>query len=47
MSNFAEKVKGWYEAGIWTLEMVRNAVRKGRITRTEYYLITGEDFATT
>lgn len=36
MSNFAKKVKVWYEAGVWTLEMVHNALEKKRITADEF-----------
>ena len=42
MTKFAEKVKAWYEAGVWTLDMVRNAVEKGRISAEEFAEITGE-----
>ena len=42
MSKFAEKVRQWYHAGIWTLEMVRNAVIKGKITEDEYHEIVGD-----
>ena len=42
MSNYAEKVKAWYESGDWPLAWVRNAVRKGKITPAEYEAITGE-----
>ncbi len=44
MSSFAEKVRGWYGSGIWTLEMVRNAVVKGKITVHEYADITGAPY---
>lgn len=44
MSRFAEKVRAWYQAGIWTLEMVENAVRKGKLTEEEFKEITGHDF---
>lgn len=37
-----EKVKRYYDAGIWNLEMVRNAVTKGKISLEEYQLITGQ-----
>lgn len=36
MSSFAKKVKAWYEAGLWNLRMVQNALEKGRITQAEY-----------
>lgn len=44
MSRFAEKVKAWYDAGVWTLEMVRNAVVKNKITVQEFAEITGEPY---
>ncbi len=43
MSKFAQKVKKWYDAGIWTEQMVRNAYEKGRITTEELAVILGED----
>ena len=39
-----EKVKNYYDTGLWNKEMVRNAVVKGWITAEEYKVITGEDF---
>lgn len=39
-----EKVKSYYERGLWTVEMVRNAVVKSWITTAEYKLITGESY---
>lgn len=36
-----EKIKKWYPK-LWTLEMVKNAVKKGVITEEEYEEITGE-----
>lgn len=39
-----EKIKKWYESGMWTKKMVRNAVIKGKITEDEYTEITGESF---
>ena len=39
-----EKIKRWYEQGLWTAEMVRNAVVKGKITADEYAEITGEAY---
>ena len=40
--NF-EKVKKYYDSGMWTLAMVRNAVGKW-ITEEEFKEITGEDY---
>lgn len=37
-----EKIKKWYEQGLWTAEMVRNAVVKGKLTEKEYREIVGE-----
>ena len=37
-----EKIKKWYEQGLWTAEMVRNAVIKGKLTEDEYRDIVGE-----
>lgn len=37
-----EKVKYNYEAGLWSKQMVKMAVRKGVITKTQYEEITGE-----
>ena len=37
-----EKVKGYYDRGLWTKAMVRNAVVKGWITEEEYQEIVGE-----
>lgn len=39
-----KKIKRWYEEGIWTKAMVRNAVIKGKITAEQYEEITGEPF---
>lgn len=38
------KVKDYYDTGLWSLEMVRNAVLKGKITEAEFKEITGEDY---
>lgn len=37
-----EKIKRWYEQGLWTAEMVRNAVINGKLTEDEYREIVGE-----
>jgi uncharacterized XkdX family phage protein len=39
-----EKIKRWYEEGLWTKAMVRNAVRKGKITAEQYEQIVGEPY---
>lgn len=42
MSSKFEKVKGYFERGLWSIERVRNAVVKGWITAEEFFIITGE-----
>ena len=39
-----EKIKKYYQDGLWTKAMVRNAVIKGKITADEFYQITGEAY---
>ena len=39
-----EKIKKWYEEGLWTKAMVRNAVKKGKITDEQYEEIVGEPY---
>ena len=43
MSKF-NKVKNYFDRGLWSLAMVRNAVVKGWITAEEFKTITGEDY---
>ena len=42
MSKMYEKVKSYYDTGLWSEERVRNMVVKGVITEEEFYEITGE-----
>ena len=44
MSEFAEKVKRWYELGLWNEVRVKNAVKKGALTSEEFKAITGKDY---
>lgn len=44
MSPKFEKVKRYYDSGMWNKAMVRNAVAKGWITAEEYEMITGEEY---
>lgn len=39
------KVKNYYDRGLWTLGMVRNAVVKNWISAPEFEEITGEVYA--
>lgn len=40
-----EKIKKFYDLGLWTESMVRNAVVKGVITEEEYKEITGQEYS--
>lgn len=42
MSKMYEKIKEYYNTGLWSEERVRNMVIKGIITEEEFYEITGE-----
>ena len=42
MSKY-EKVKNYYNKGLWSIERVANAVIKGWITIDEFKEITGKD----
>ena len=44
MSNFARKVKKFYDDALWSKARVRDAVEKGRITEAEYEEIVGEPY---
>lgn len=39
-----QKIKDYYDKGLWNIEMVRNAVVKEKITAEEFKEITGEDY---
>lgn len=43
MSKF-EKVKNYYDNGLWSISRVHDAVVKGYITAEQYAGITGEEF---
>ena len=38
------KIEKWYKQGLWTADMVANAVRKGIITAGDYKEITGNTY---
>lgn len=44
MSKNYEKVKKYYEEGLWNKTQVKNAVIKDWITPEEYEIITGEKY---
>lgn len=39
-----ERIKFFYNAGLWTSAMVKAAVRKGVITKEQYVEITGAQY---
>ena len=39
-----ERIKYYFEAGLWSAPMVKNAVRKGIITKAQYTEITGKEY---
>lgn len=44
MSKMYDKIKDYYDRGLWSKIRVRNMVLKGVITNEEYQLIVGEPF---
>lgn len=36
-----EKIEKWYKQGLWTEEMLRNAVEKEKLTKEDFEEITG------
>ena len=44
MSSKFAKVKEYYDAGLWSIDRVRNAVLKGWITAEEFEIITGKPY---
>ncbi len=40
-----QKIKAYFDAGLWTVEMVRNAVVKGKITPADFFEITGRQYS--
>lgn len=39
-----EKIKNYYQLGLWSKERVRNMVEKGVISEEEYMSITGKEY---
>ena len=44
MTNWFDRIKKYYDPGLWTAKMVGNAVTKKKITAEQYKEITGEDY---
>ena len=44
MSNMYDKIKLYYDSGLWNEVRVRNMVVKGVITEEEYASIVGKEY---
>ena len=44
MSANYERVRKWYELGLWSAERVRLAVEHGWISASEYEVLTGKKY---
>jgi len=44
MMEWFEKIKLYYETGLWDINRVKDAVVKGKITAEQYEEITGEEY---
>jgi hypothetical protein len=44
-SKHFEKVKKYFDEGLWSIERVRNAVIKNWITENEFLEIMGENYS--
>lgn len=44
MSKLYEKIKSYYDTGLWSETRVKNMVIKGFITKEEYKNIVGKDY---
>lgn len=45
LSTWGQRIKRFYDKGLWTLEMVKDGVRTNTITEEEYEIITGEAYS--
>lgn len=39
-----EKIKRWYDLGVWNAKKVHDAVKAGKITPEQYKEITGREY---
>ena len=39
-----DKIKRYYDMGLWNIKMVENDVKQGKITEDEFYEITGVEY---
>lgn len=40
-----QRIKYYFQANLWTIDMVKIAVRKGIITKEQFKNITGQEYA--
>ena len=45
MSKMYDKIKSYYDSGLWNENRVKNMVVKGVITKEEYESIVGKEYA--
>ncbi len=38
------KIKKYFDSGLWTVQMVHDAVAKGKITKEDFLKITGNEY---
>lgn len=43
-SDWFDRIKDYYDTKRWNLAMVKNAVKKGKITEEEYEEVTGRKY---
>lgn len=43
-SKMFDKIKKYYDDGLWSISRVRDAVEKGKITAEEFEEITGQPY---
>ena len=43
MREFAERVRKWYDLGLWNERKVREAKEKGKLSDAEYAEIVGKE----
>lgn len=39
------KIKKYFDSGLWTPQMVKNAVKKGKISEADFLEITGVEYS--
>lgn len=42
--DWFKKIDNYYKEGLWTIEMIKNAVIRNKITEEQFKEITGQDY---